>query len=63
MVSDFNLSDFNVENEPILGYRKGSKERQELELALDKAKNEVKDIPIMIAGEEIRTKDERYQVS
>lgn len=63
MVSDLKLKDFPVENEPILGYRKGSNERKELEKELEKARNEVKDVPIMIAGEEIRTKDVRYQVS
>lgn len=55
-------SDFPVENEPILGYRKGSKERKELIEALNQASSKVEDVPIMIAGEEIRTKDERYQV-
>lgn len=63
VVSDLKLKDFPVENEPILGYRKGSNERKELEKELEKARNEVKDVPIMIAGEEIRTKDVRYQVS
>lgn len=42
-------------------YRKGSQERKDLIAALEKAKCEVVDVPIMIAGEEIRTKDVRYQ--
>jgi 1-pyrroline-5-carboxylate dehydrogenase len=44
-----------------LGYRKGSKERKELIEALKQAKSTVVDVPIVIAGEEIRTNDVRYQ--
>lgn len=61
MVPDTNLKDFGIENEPILNYRKGSKERKELIEALNNAKSNVQDVPIVIAGEEIRTKDVRYQ--
>jgi 1-pyrroline-5-carboxylate dehydrogenase len=61
VVPSTNLKDFGVENEPILGYRKGSKERKELIEALDKAKSTVVDVPIVIAGEEFRTKDVQYQ--
>lgn len=61
MVPDANLKDFDISNEPILSYKKGSKERQELTEALNKAKSSVEDIPIVIAGEEIRTKEVRYQ--
>lgn len=50
-----------MENEPILEYRKDSKERKELIAALEKAKSTVEDVPIVIAGEEIRTNDVRYQ--
>jgi 1-pyrroline-5-carboxylate dehydrogenase len=56
------LKDFKVENEPILTYRKGSKERKDLIEALDLVKSNVVDVPIMIAGEEVRTNDVRYQV-
>lgn len=55
------MQDFGIENEPILSYRKDSKERRELIEALNKAKSTVVDVPIVIAGEEIRTKDVRYQ--
>lgn len=55
------LKDFGIENEPILSYRKDSKERKELIAALEKAKSTVTDVPIVIAGEEIRTNDVRYQ--
>jgi len=60
-VPDSNIKDFSIVNEPILGYKKGSKERKELSEALNKALNTVEDIPIVIAGEAIRTKDVRYQ--
>jgi len=49
-------------NEPVLSYRKCSKEREELVAALNDAKCNVVDVPIMIAGEEIRTNDIRFQV-
>lgn len=62
VVPDSNLKDFNVVNEPILGYKKGSKEREELIAALNDAKSNVVDVPIMIGGEEFRTNDVRYQV-
>jgi hypothetical protein len=62
VVPELNFKDFSIENEPILGYRKGSKERQELVQALKDASSKVEEVPIMIAGEAIRTKDERYQV-
>lgn len=55
------MKDFGIENEPILGYKKGSKERKELIEALKDAKSKVVDVPIMIAGEEIRTNEVRYQ--
>lgn len=47
--------------EPILSYEKGSKERKELIEALEKAKSTCVDVPIVIAGEEIRNKDVHYQ--
>lgn len=62
VVPDSNLKDFNVVNEPVLNYRKCSKEREELVAALNDAKCNVVDVPIMIAGEEIRTNDIRFQV-
>lgn len=50
-----------MENEPILAYKKGSKERTELIEAIKAAKSKVEDVPIIIAGKEIRTNDVRYQ--
>ncbi|CAO1386946.1 unnamed protein product [Diamesa tonsa] len=61
VVPDNNLKDFPIVNEPVLGYTKGSKERKELLIALDEAKKTIVDVPIMIGGEEIRTKNQLFQ--
>ena len=50
-------------NEPILGFAPGSPERIALREALTKVEAEVKDIPIVIGGEEIRNANVKYQVS
>ncbi len=42
-------------NEPILGYLKGSDEREKLEAKLKKLQEKELDIPIIIGGKEIRT--------
>lgn len=42
-------------NEKVLSYKEGSFERKKLQLAIDKAKSVVKDIPMIINGKEIRT--------
>lgn len=62
VLPDLNLPDVSLYNEPILNYLKGSKERQALERALKKATDTCEDVPIVIGGEEIRTKDVHYQV-
>ena len=43
------------QNEPVLSYAPGSKERKLLEATLEKLKREVADIPMYIGGKEIRT--------
>jgi 1-pyrroline-5-carboxylate dehydrogenase len=43
------------QNEPVLSYTPGSKERKVLEATLKKLKSEVADIPMYIGGKEIRT--------
>ena len=48
-------------NEPVLGYAPGSKERAELEAALASAKSELKELPMFINGERI-TQGERKSV-
>ena len=60
--SDIAVSDFTVKNEPVLGYLPGSKERSELEAAINKYKDVTEDCPIVIGGKEYRTDDVRYQV-
>ena len=45
------------ENEPILDYAPGSTERERLEVELHRQANDSIDIPVVIAGEEIRTGD------
>lgn len=61
VVQDTGLKDFEVKNEPILSYKKGSKERKELLEELEKAKSQVLNIPIMINGEEITTRQIKHQ--
>lgn len=61
VVQDHNLKDFDVTNEPILSYRKNSKERRELIDELNHAKSNIVDVPIMINGQEYRTDNIRYQ--
>lgn len=45
----------NIQNEPILSYRPGSKEKLELKQTLSELKHQVLEIPIIIGGKEIRT--------
>uniref|UniRef100_A0A8C1YWT6 Multifunctional fusion protein n=1 Tax=Cyprinus carpio TaxID=7962 RepID=A0A8C1YWT6_CYPCA len=52
-----------VKNEPILGFKEGSKERSELEKALQNLKGKTEEIPCVIGNEEVWTKDVRYQLS
>ena len=60
--NDLTVSDFDVVNEPVLGYLPGSQERAALEAALQKNNNHTEDVPIIIGGQEYRTDDVRYQV-
>ena len=60
--ADIQVSDFGVQNEPILGYLPGSAERAALEASLQKYKDTTEDVPIIIGGKEYRTDDVRYQV-
>lgn len=61
VVPEFDFKESSVMNEPILSYLKDSKERNELQATLKELKSKVEDIPIVIAGEEIRTRQEKYQ--
>lgn len=49
------IKELYFENEPVLSYLPGSKERTALEAELAKIKDAVIDIPVIIGGKEIRT--------
>ncbi|XP_061722327.1 delta-1-pyrroline-5-carboxylate dehydrogenase, mitochondrial [Cydia pomonella] len=56
------LQDFGVQNEPVLEYRAGSKERAALEDELKKTAAVTEDVPIVIGNENIKDGEPRYQV-
>lgn len=58
------VEDFDIKNEPVLGYLKGSDERKTLESALSKYKDSGSDfdIPIVVGGTKIYSGDVKYQV-
>lgn len=62
VLPDVKADDFSVKNEPILGYLKGSKERVELEKALQQISSSCEDVPIVVGDEEIRTNLVKHQV-
>ena len=45
------------ENEPVKGYAPGSVERKEIRKALDELYNKVTEIPAIIGGKEVKTKN------
>ncbi|WP_234736275.1 L-glutamate gamma-semialdehyde dehydrogenase [Tellurirhabdus bombi] len=51
------------QNEPVKEYRPGSEERATLKAALAEATSTIKDIPMYIGGEEVRTEDKRNLVA
>ncbi|XP_032525789.2 delta-1-pyrroline-5-carboxylate dehydrogenase, mitochondrial [Danaus plexippus] len=56
------LKDFDVQNEPVLGYRAGSKERTELINELKRTAAVTEEVPIVIGDEHIKDGEPRYQV-
>ncbi|XP_073512279.1 delta-1-pyrroline-5-carboxylate dehydrogenase, mitochondrial isoform X2 [Phyllobates terribilis] len=52
-----------VKNEPILEFKHGSRERAALQKALEDLKGKTEEIPCVVGGEEVWTKDVRYQLS
>lgn len=56
------FQDFGVQNEPVLGYRKGSQERRELAEELKRSAAATEDVPIVIGDELIKDGETRYQV-
>ena len=59
---DLEITDFQVKNEPVLSYLPGSKERADLQGALDALADVTEDVPIVIGGKEYRTEHVQYQV-
>lgn len=62
VVPEMKVSDFDVKNEPVLGYLKGSKERAQLEAALKEIAGKTEEVPIVIGDKEFKTNEVRYQV-
>ncbi|XP_060532865.1 delta-1-pyrroline-5-carboxylate dehydrogenase, mitochondrial [Cylas formicarius] len=62
VVPELRVENFDVKNEPVLGYLKGSSERTELEKSLQETASQTEEIPIVIGEKEIKTGDVRYQV-
>lgn len=62
VVPEVKLPEYPLVNEPVLAYKKGSKERKELEAALKKTASTLEDVPIIIGSEEFRTNNVRHQV-
>lgn len=56
------FQDGSVQNEPVLGYRTGSRERSELVKELQRTAAVTEEIPIVIGGEAIKDGEPRYQV-
>ncbi|XP_060657202.1 delta-1-pyrroline-5-carboxylate dehydrogenase, mitochondrial [Drosophila nasuta] len=57
-----NLKDVSVANEPILTYRKDSKERKALQQALKTTAAKCEEVPIVIGGKEFKTDQVVHQV-
>lgn len=62
VVPKINIKGYSIENEPILGYSKGSQERKSLENELTRLSSACTEIPIVINGKEYQTKEVRHQV-
>lgn len=56
------FQDGGVHNEPVLGYRAGSRERSELMEELQRSAAVTEEIPIVIGGKTIKDGEPRYQV-
>ncbi|KAI8429506.1 hypothetical protein MSG28_000141 [Choristoneura fumiferana] len=56
------LKDFGVQNEPVLGYRAGSRERGELADELKRTSAVTEDVPIVIGDQNIKDGEPKFQV-
>ncbi len=61
VVSTHKVKEFSIENEPVLPYTKGTKERKDLEAALADYSNNCVEVPIVIGGKEYKTDRVMYQ--
>ena len=52
----------SIKNEPILDFKPGSSEREEVLKNLVQIQSKTEEIPLVIGGEEIWTNDVKYQV-
>ncbi|XP_018335627.1 delta-1-pyrroline-5-carboxylate dehydrogenase, mitochondrial-like isoform X2 [Agrilus planipennis] len=62
VVPDYTFCSEMPQNEPILGYMKNSKEREQLEAAIKHLRSCTDEIPVVIGDNEYRTGDYFYQV-
>lgn len=62
MVPEIKVKTNDFKNEPVLAYLKGSRERTEIEKALEEIAAQTHDVPIVIGDQEFRTKEVKYQV-
>lgn len=62
IVTHAQFKGYDIKNEPILGYEKGSKERKDLEVTLEKMSSKTENVPIVIGDREICTGYEMHQV-
>ncbi|XP_023942739.1 delta-1-pyrroline-5-carboxylate dehydrogenase, mitochondrial [Bicyclus anynana] len=56
------FDDFDVKNEPVLGYRAGSSERAELQSELERTAAVTEEVPIVIGDQNIKEGEPQYQV-
>lgn len=62
IVHQAQFENYEIKNEPILDYKKDSKERRELQEALKKISSKTEHIPIVIGDKEVFAGKVRYQV-
>lgn len=63
VIPEIKINDFGVKNEPVLGYLEGSKERIELQEALQRTAETIEEVPIVIGSQEFKSSEVRYQVN
>jgi 1-pyrroline-5-carboxylate dehydrogenase len=56
------MEHYHAVNEPICMYNRGTKERAELDKALERFNSQVQEIPLVIGDEEVRRGKLEYQL-